>query len=238
MGTIPSYRKVYTQIKDDIKNGIYKPGDLLPTESELEALYSVSRTTVRKSISLLVGDGYLKVRQGRGTEVLDISTTQRLNQISSTTETLKAKGYHVTTQGMVIERTPANEEVAAALELEVGEIVFKIQRVQYADDLPIAIMTNYIRENFVPNLDKYTNTFSSLYAFLEDKYNIILKDATERITAVAADFTESQILRVPFGTPLLKSRRITYIEQGPFEYAIIKLIADKYEYSVYLQGRA
>jgi len=57
MGTIPSYRKVYTQIKDDIKNGIYKPGDLLPTESELESLYSVSRTTVRKSISLLVGDG-------------------------------------------------------------------------------------------------------------------------------------------------------------------------------------
>ena len=237
MGTIPSYRKVYTQIKDDIKNGIYKPGDLLPTESELESLYSVSRTTVRKSISLLVGDGYLKVRQGRGTEVLDISTTQRLNQISSTTETLKAKGYHVTTQGMVIERTPANEEVAAALELEVGEIVFKIQRVQYADGLPIAIMTNYIRENFVPDLDKYTNTFSSLYAFLEDKYNIILKDATERITAVAADFTESQILRVPFGTPLLISRRITNIVQGPFEYAIIKLIADKYEYSVYLQGR-
>ena len=83
MREVPAYRKVYTELKRQIKDGGYPAGTLLPTESELEAQFSVSRTTVRKAVSLLAGEGYLSVRQGRGTEVLDISTTQKLNHISS-----------------------------------------------------------------------------------------------------------------------------------------------------------
>lgn len=237
MAKIPSYKKVYIEIKNNIRNGIYKPGALLPTEPELEKMFSVSRTTVRKAVSLLVDDGYLKVKQGRGTEVVDLTSIQRLNKITSITETLTQKGYNVTTQGMCIERIMAAEDVAAALEIAVGDVVYKIQRVQCTNDIPIAIMVNYIKMEAAPGLDKYINQFTSLYSFLEKQYHIVFKDATEHIFAMAADFNESQILRIPFASPLLCSKRITHNEQGPFEYAIIKLIAEKYEYSVYLRGR-
>ena len=72
---------------------------------------------------------------------------------------------------------------------------------------------------------------------LEKDYNIILTNATEHISAISADFTESQILRIPLNSPLLLVRRISCTEQGPIEYASIKIVADKYEYSVYLEGR-
>lgn len=237
MADIPAYRKVYISLKENIKLGKYKPGMLLPTEPELETIYSVSRTTIRKAVSLLVSDGYLKVRQGHGTEVMDISTTQRLNKITSITETLTQKGYKVTTQGMCIDQVPADEETAQALELSNGDIVFRLQRVQCTDGNPIAIMTNYIKPNIAPDLDQHVNQFTSLYSFLEKQYNIVISDAMERLSAIAADFSDSQILQIPFASPLILSKRITRNEQGPFEYAIIKLLADKYEFSVYLHGR-
>lgn len=237
MSAIPIYRKVYAELKEKIKDGTYRPGTLLPTESELEKSFQVSRTTVRKAVELLVQNGFIKVRQGHGTEILDISTTQKLNHITSITETLTNKGYKVTTQGMCIELVRAPAFVASALEIPEGDPVYQIQRVQCADNQPIAMMNNYIKEKVAPGLEAYSGTFVGLYAFLEERYKIVFQDATERLSAVSADFSESQILKVPFGAPLLCSKRVSFNEQGPFEYSIIKLVADKYEYSVYLHGR-
>lgn len=237
MAAIPAYRKVYGTLKQQIRDQVYPVGTLLPTEAELEKIFSVSRTTVRKAVSLLVAEGYLKARQGRGTEVLDASTTQRLNNISSVTESLTAKGYKVTTQGMWIEKEPAKEQVAAALDIPLGETVYRLQRVQCANGLPIALMNNYLRVNVAPDFEKYLNTFTSLYRFLEKQYHVVFQDAVETLSAVAASFAESQILHVEVGAPLLCSRRICSNDLGPFEYSVIKLVADKYEYRLYLHGR-
>jgi len=48
----------------------YPVGTLLPPEPELERIYSVSRTTVRRAIAKLSEEGYVQVRQGYGTMVL------------------------------------------------------------------------------------------------------------------------------------------------------------------------
>ncbi|CUH97806.1 hypothetical protein P22_3952 [Propionispora sp. 2/2-37] len=237
MSTVAAYKRVYSELKREIKDGVYRPGTLLPTESELEEKFAVSRTTVRKAVGLLVQDGYVRPKQGRGTEVLDFSTTQKLNYLTSITETLQAKGYRVVTRGMHIKKVQAPDYVAEALELPAGGTVFIVQRVQLADNQPIALMMNYLRGNAVPDLEKHTDAFTGLYAFLEQQYNIRLQSAWERISAVSADFAEAQILQVPVGSALLCSKRISYTEKGPVEYGVTKLVGDRYEYSVYLQGR-
>lgn len=238
MGRIPAYKTVYFSIKRSIQEGTYKPGTLLPSEPELEKQFSVSRTTIRKAISMLASERYLDVKQGRGTLVLDTSTTQHLNNITSITETLMKRGYKVTTQGVCIELVPASKPVATVLEIAVGTPVYLVQRVQCADGMPIAIIKNYLRANSLPDLQSKVGSFTGLYSMLEREYHVILLNATENISAISADFTEAQILRIPIGSPLLLVRRISCTEQGPFEYAFIKIVADKYEYSVYLEGRS
>lgn len=237
MARTPAYKTVYFSIKRAIQDGTYKAGSLLPCESDLEKKFNVSRTTVRKAISLLTAEGYLDVKQGRGTLVMDTTTTQRLNSITSITETLVRRGYEVTTQGISIEQVPASQNVAAALEIPEGTLVYMVQRVQCANGIPIAIIKNYLRTNGLPNLQEKAGTFVGLYNMLEQEYHVILLHATEKISAISADFVEAQILRIPIGSPLLLVRRTAYTEQGPFEYAFIKLVADKYEYSVHLEGR-
>lgn len=195
MGRIPAYRAVYFSIKRAIQEGSYKPGDLLPCEADLENIYSVSRTTIRKAISILTSEGYLDVKQGRGTIVLDTSTTQRLNSITSITETLIKRGHKVTTGGTSIEIVDARPAVASALDVPVGTEVYLVQRVQYADGVPIAIIKNYLKTNELPGLQAKAGSLVGLYNLLEKDYNIILTNATEYISAISADFTESQILR-------------------------------------------
>lgn len=237
MKNIPAYRTVYFSIKRAIQEGNYRPGDLIPCESDLESEFAVSRTTIRKAISILTSEGYLDVKQGRGTMVLDTSTTQRLNSITSVTETLIKQGYKVTTEGTSIEIVNARSAAASALEIPVGTDIYLVQRVLYADGVPIAIIKNYLKTNELPNLQAKVGGFVGLYGMLEKDYNIILTNATEYISAISADFAESQILRIPLNSPLLLVRRISCTEQGPIEYASIKIVADKYEYSVYLEGR-
>lgn len=107
MARIPAYKQMYSSLKRDIQEGKYPPGSFLPTESEMEMIYEVSRTTVRRAIGMLTSEGYLSVTQGRGTEVQDVSTSQHLNKITSFTETLRRKGYQVSTQGLAQEKVAA-----------------------------------------------------------------------------------------------------------------------------------
>ena len=99
----PSYKKVYSQMKDLITNETYPIGSLVPREPDLCNLFSVSRTTLRKAMELLEDEGFVYIQQGRGTEVLDFKATQKLNHVTSFSETLEAKGFSVESKSMHID---------------------------------------------------------------------------------------------------------------------------------------
>lgn len=54
------------QIKQSIEDGQLSPGDKLPSERELAALFSVSRGAVREAISVLGAKGLITVKPGIG----------------------------------------------------------------------------------------------------------------------------------------------------------------------------
>jgi len=232
-----AYKKVYSILKQEIREGKYETGNLLPPEHFLETRFEVSRTTVRRALELLARDGYVDAQQGRGTAVLDFTTVQRLNALTSITETLKSKGYEVKTKGMHIDLVDATAKVSSALAVKEGERVIRIQRVQCANDQPVAIMTNYLLEELVPGIEAHNGSFTSLYDFLENKYHIVLTNAIEHLSASVTDFSEAQILGVSVGWPLLISDRVTYSENKPVEYAHTRILGDKYKYAIHLEGR-
>jgi DNA-binding FadR family transcriptional regulator len=63
--------QVLRDLSGRIEKGELKPGDRLPTERELMALYGVSRTVVREAVSSLRSSGRIATQQGRGAWVLD-----------------------------------------------------------------------------------------------------------------------------------------------------------------------
>ena len=117
----PAYRNLYQIIKNDIEKGVYSAGNFIPTEPELEQLFGVSRTTVRKAMKLLADEQLVEIKQGRGTMVLDSKTPQSFNGVTSVTESLRKRGYQVATKSRYIDAILPPEEIAGQLGLAPGE---------------------------------------------------------------------------------------------------------------------
>lgn len=67
MDATRSYRDVADSLRDRIRNGEHRPGNLLPTERELQVTFGVSRSTVRRALQNLVESGWAETRPNRGT---------------------------------------------------------------------------------------------------------------------------------------------------------------------------
>jgi DNA-binding LacI/PurR family transcriptional regulator len=65
------YRQVESLIRQTIARDSLKPGDRLPTETEMCRQYGVSRSTLRHALHLLETDGWITRTRGRGTFLRD-----------------------------------------------------------------------------------------------------------------------------------------------------------------------
>jgi len=62
MGAVPNeplYKRIYNDLAENIRSGVLKPGDRLPTEAQLMTTYGVSRITASRAMSELAKDGLI-----------------------------------------------------------------------------------------------------------------------------------------------------------------------------------
>jgi GntR family transcriptional regulator len=62
----PAYVQVAENIREQIRTGQLRPGDQLPSMTQLRAQYGVSNTVVRDALNELRRDGAVIGRQGKG----------------------------------------------------------------------------------------------------------------------------------------------------------------------------
>ncbi len=122
------------KLSNNIKNSSkgYMPGDKLPNENELSSLLGVSRTTLREAIRILVNDGILTVRRGKGTFVSD-----SLERLADTTAVsghekgnLKVTLRDLFEARIIIEPKAAALAVQRASDAEIEEIMSLGEKVQ------------------------------------------------------------------------------------------------------------
>ena len=66
---MPLYLQLKNQIKKEIRTGLLKAGDKLPSEAQLQKEYGMSRVTVRNAMEELAAEGYIIKVQGKGSFV-------------------------------------------------------------------------------------------------------------------------------------------------------------------------
>ena len=235
MSKTPAYRQLYAELKSDIKNGKYPPGTFRPPSRSWSRFWrQPHHCPARYWHSDHRGVSFPSSRAAAQRCRLPHLPAAQYHPLR---KPFSGAAILPSTQGLSVEQIPAPKYICDIFSLKEARLVHHIQRVQCADGQPISIIENFLLVSMFPDLQLSERNFVSLYAHLEEHYGIALQEATETITAIAASFTESQILRVPINTPLLLDKRITYTNNKPFEYAIIKVLADRYEYKVFLSGR-
>lgn len=78
---IQQYRIIYEVLKNEIEQNAYKEGSFLPSEKEISERFQVDRTTVRKSLKLLVEDSLIEKKAGLGSVVLSRKTKNEKEKI-------------------------------------------------------------------------------------------------------------------------------------------------------------
>lgn len=64
------YAQLADLLRDQIEDGTYGPGAMLPSEEQLSDSHEVSRNTVRRATALLTTEGLIEARPGYGTRVV------------------------------------------------------------------------------------------------------------------------------------------------------------------------
>jgi len=226
-----SFMPLYHQLKEifleKIENEELKEGDMIPSENELQQIFDVSRATVRNAIQLLVNEGFMEKKKGKGTFVKRRKIEEQLPVLKSFTEEMIERD--ASKKVISAKYTKSSPAISAHLGLSSDESVFSLKRLMVVDGKPLGILHSYIPARYKLGLDEdYTK---SLYRILEKK-GIRLKEAEQTIEASMSNQEHTRLMgqKIPF--PTLVIRRLAYSINGEVvEYVKGVYHGDRYRYN-------
>ncbi|MEA4966423.1 MAG: GntR family transcriptional regulator [Oscillospiraceae bacterium] len=205
--SMPVYAMIQLELRKEIFDGSFHPGDMLPSENELCARFSASRETVRKSLQKLTNEGLVYSRPRRG---YFVSTPQH-NEYTLTLTDHAEQGRYKLKDISVIQ---PDAEITSALQLTQEKLVIAISNILYDDTVPYAYTVRYM---------PYDRGYPSVEAELRFA---VLPDVTARkvvsfdvyteieIAAVSADGVLPQALDCAPGSPLLLIKKYLRRQNG------------------------
>ena len=233
---LPRYFQLKEIMRERIRSGEWKPGELIPSERELSEKYGISRMTARQAITELVNEGLFYREQGKGTFVSQRKITQQLIHLTGFTEDIRARGQRPGTKVLSATMHPADEETAGKLRINPGTPIFRLQRLRLADDEPLAIELSQISFKGCEGLLEDDLEHNSLYRLLEAKYGIALMEADQELEAGLTGSEEALLLKISVASPVLFTRRITYSDRNqPIEYAKAVYCGNKYTFYTHMK---
>ncbi|MCU0913135.1 MAG: GntR family transcriptional regulator [Planctomycetes bacterium] len=236
-GRLPLYRQVYEILHKKILLKEWKPGDRLPTESELMRDYGVSRITVRTVLDMLVQEGLIYRQAGRGTFVAHATLEQGLSQIISFTEDMQRRGFTVSTRVLFSGVVPATAHIAERLRIEPGEELAHLERLRLADGEPMCIEHSYFVHRHCPGILEHDFSTRSLREVKIRQYGIRWTHAKQTIQAINAPEEVAHLLGISRGGALLFFERVSFSQDSiPMEFLQAYYRADRYVLYNELQG--
>lgn len=208
-GNLPLYLQLQRVLQDAIANQVLSPADALPAERELAAEFKVSRITVRKALDGLASAGLLTRRQGSGNFVAE-RIDKNFAMLTSFSEDMRARGR--TPRSVWLKRAlgTVTPEEALALRLSPGTPVYRLHRLRFADDMPMAIEYATVLASALPSIEAVGD---SLYAALE-RYEQRPTRALQRLRAVLLTGEQAKLLKAKEHTAGLLVERLGSLRDG------------------------
>ncbi len=227
--SVPRHKKLYEILRRHIIEGVYKEGDLLPSENELCRLYGMTRPTVRQALSTLAGDGYIRKHQGKGSIVHHLSREIGILSVSGTTSAVGNRNLktRIIVKPVII---PWDDDFMFPLtELEKESGCIYMERLRLLENIPIFYDISFIANINLPRITSRQFENRSLFQILRDHYKIEIKGGEQRIKAIPASVKISRFLHLKKGQPVLHlERKMETGNPSLFLYSSIFCNTEKY----------
>jgi len=219
MDNIPQYRKLYELLREQIMKGVFGEGSLLPSENELCTVHGTTRPTVRHALDLLVKDGLIVKKQGKGSIARKPPQNIGILSISGTASAIGNRYLKTDIlQKPVIRPWPDNFPFNLTETEKAGGCIY-MERLRYVDKKPVFYDINHL-PNF--NLARFTiRSFEnkSLFEVLRKHYQVYIVGGEQKLKAIIPGNDIRNLLKVSEGHPILQIQR--------------KLITNKEEFNIY-----
>jgi GntR family transcriptional regulator len=232
-GAEPLYRQLAARLAQSISSGSLACGGRLPTEPELMSSYGVSRITVRQAIALLVRNGQVVTRPGKGTFVTSPLMRHDLGALRGFYDALREQGLEPTTELLEfsVSAGRADAELPANLDLPV-----KLRRRYLLDTTPFAIVEAW--------LPAAAGTLGEARAAQLAVYEIIERYLGERVAVADVAIRcqpASPAIAGQLGLPkksavLVMERRSESLSGKVLEFMRIHIVPERYEFRLRVPG--
>ena len=191
-----------------------KPGDRLPSERELCETWDISRTTLRSAVARMEADGILYTRPGSGTFVAPAKFNRNLQDLHSFTWSAEHQGMTLKTRLIERRRMECDKSLSRHFGQVLGYPLYKIVRLRVVDGVPLMMESAFIPAERVEGLENADLESRSLFAVLEEEYQMIPSWGEEKVSITYATADEAELMGVKEGSPLFWIVSKTYDQTG------------------------
>lgn len=207
MERLPRYREIYELLRRQIEEGVFRKGDLLPSENELCAVHGLTRPTVRKALEILLHEGFIQKKQGLGSIVQGkpigigilsfTGTTSAIGQQNLKTRIIVKPELRPWDHALSFELTDTEKEVGCIY----------MERLRLVNGKPIFYDITLIPNINMPRFTAHKFEDRSLFDILRRDYRIQVTGGEQKIMAIGANPLLRRYLSVPAGHPILQLDR-------------------------------
>lgn len=229
MKTTPQYRKLYEILRKHIVEGVYKEGDLLPSENELCRVYGMTRPTVRQSLGALANDGYIIKHQGKGSIVHHLPREIGILSVSGTTSAVGDRNLRTRIIVKPVIMPWKDDFMFPLSDLEKESGCIYMERLRLLEGTPIFYDISFIANINLPRITSRQFEDKSLFQVLRDIYKVEIRGGEQRIKAIPSSLKISKFLKILKGEPVLHlERKLETNITGLFLYSSIYCNTEKY----------
>ena len=227
---VPRYRTIEQALRERI--AALRPGDALPSDSDLCAEFGVSRMTARNAMHRLAEEGLVVRLPGRGSYVAEPPAHRRADRLVSFSAEMRRQGRVPSSIIVAREIRPAGRAAAVELRIRESEPIVFLRRVRCGDGQPIAVETTLLVGRLSVAVMAADLRYDSLHATLAAS-GWALRKGTATVRAESASSEDARLLGVAPGDPILVERRVIVDGQGrPLEATETRYAAERYAIDV------
>jgi GntR family transcriptional regulator len=189
----------------------YLPGDKLPSERILAEAFHVQRLTIREALNELIQEGVIISQERKGYFLAKPRIIKSVNLFS---ENPVIEDPHIKYKIHKLEEIQANDKLAGKLMLPVNTPLHRIVRLCMEDKTTVGIETSYILKEVLPVIEKKDLEHQSVARLLQRSAQHGVAGSNHKITLVYANDTESRLMEIEAGTPVMKQKCLVYDNKG------------------------
>jgi GntR family transcriptional regulator len=192
----PAYLQLVNILRHNVAIGVLRPGDQLPSESQLTDRYGVSPMTVRRAINLLADQGVVVAEQGRGTFVKPVAMGAASFQLAEL-QTLLSDPDHTSVRLLETHIVTASERIARKLAIPIGQRTIYIRRLLRMDNEPVLYHREYLIYDPTRPIVESEMEVTALQRLFSGAGETILKRGDLSVEATILTDEEARLLCAP-----------------------------------------